>query len=83
MIYIFSIINKALLFKYSYNKKMKICALAWNPLDHTQLIFCDVEGNMGNVKVTINDSDSGSSNKKSPVKSKNSRKPAEEDLGKA
>jgi len=82
MIYVFSIINKATLFKYSYNKKLKLCALGWNPVDHSQLIFCDVEGNMGNIKVTINDLDNSSS-KKSPVKSKNTKKTAEENLGKS
>lgn len=71
MVYVFSIINNAMLFKYSYNKKIKISSLAWNPKDQTQLLFCDMEGNMGNIKVTLNDD---SLMEASPVKSKSTKK---------
>ena len=80
MIYMFSIINNSMLFKYSYNKKMKLCSLAWNPKDLSQLIFCDMEGNMGNIKVTLKDDLIGDRPKKSKSKSKKSDK--NEDLGK-
>ena len=81
MIYVFSIVSNAMVFKYSYNKKMKICSLAWNPSDQSQLLFCDINGNMGNVKVTLNDASSQDSvpvKAKAPAKAKKT----EEDLGK-
>lgn len=59
MIYIHSIINKSLLFKYSYSKKCKICSLVWN---QDEIIFCDFNGHMGQIKPSIkNDMDVGSS----------------------
>lgn len=52
MIYVHSIINKSLLFKYSYSKKSKICSLIWN---QNEIIFCDISGNMGQIKPGIKD----------------------------
>ena len=77
MVYVFSIINNAMLFKYSYNKKMKLCSLAWNPSDQSQLLFCDDQGNMGNIKVVLNDD---SLMETSPVKSK-AKKKTDDNLG--
>lgn len=54
MIYIHSLINKSLVFKYSYTKKSKICSLVWNQAN--EIIFCDLNGNMGIVKPTLKDS---------------------------
>jgi chromosome transmission fidelity protein 4 len=53
MIYIHDIINKSLIFKYSYKKTAKMCSLAWNPKDTNEIIFCDTKGYMGSVKYTI------------------------------
>jgi len=66
MIYIHSIINKSLLFKYSYTKKARLCSLAWNPNDQSDIIFCDINGYMGHVKPTLND---GMSEENEPKKS--------------
>lgn len=55
MIYVHSIINKSLLYKYSYTKKSKICSLLWNPQNQNEIIFCDINGNMGQIKPTIRD----------------------------
>lgn len=75
MIYVFSIINKSVLFKYSYTKKLKICSIAWNPTDQSQLLFCDLNGNMGNIKVTLNDEKESNS----PVKAKKTKKSGKND----
>ena len=61
MLYIHSLINKSLVFKYSYTKKSKICSLVWNQAN--EIIFCDLNGNMGIVKPTLKDSISSSSDK--------------------
>ena len=53
MIYVHSIINKSLLFKYSYTKKSKICSLAWNPTNQNEVIFCDIKGDLVIIKVII------------------------------
>lgn len=55
MIYIHSIINKSRVFKYSYTKKSKICSLAWNPSNSSEIIFCDIKGQMGMVKPELKD----------------------------
>ena len=62
MIYIHSIINKSMLFKYSYTKKARLCSLAWNPTDQSDIIFCDINGYMGHVKPTLNDDGMGEEN---------------------
>jgi chromosome transmission fidelity protein 4 len=52
----------SLVYKYSYTKKAKLCSLAWNPTNQNEIIFCDINGNMGLVKPTFkentNDTDS-------------------------
>jgi len=55
MVYIHSIINKSMVFKYSYNKKNRICSLAWNPMNQSEIIFCDLTGYMGLIKPVIRD----------------------------
>lgn len=55
MIYVHSIINKSLVYKYSYTKKARICSLVWNPSNQGEIIFCDVNGNMCLVKPVIRD----------------------------
>ncbi|RNA00757.1 WD repeat and HMG-box DNA-binding 1 isoform X1 [Brachionus plicatilis] len=52
MIYIHSIINKSLMFKYSYSKKSTICSLIWL---QDEVIFCDKIGSMGQIKPRISD----------------------------
>jgi chromosome transmission fidelity protein 4 len=44
MVYVHSIVNKSLVFKYSYTKKSKICSLVWNPVNQNEIIFCDIKG---------------------------------------
>ena len=69
MIYIHSIVNKSLLFKYSYSKKFKICSLIWN---RDEIIFCDFNGHMGQIKPNIkNDMDSVSSSETKKISKNN------------
>lgn len=44
MVYVHSIVNKALVFKYAYNKNTKICSLSWNPNNQNEVLFCDIKG---------------------------------------
>jgi chromosome transmission fidelity protein 4 len=44
MVYVHSIVNKSLVYKYSYTKKSPITSLAWNPTNQNEIIFCDVKG---------------------------------------
>jgi chromosome transmission fidelity protein 4 len=64
MVFIHSIINKSLVFKYSYTKKSKICSLAWNPLNKSEIIFCDTKGQMGQIKANFKDQTSETSQEK-------------------
>ncbi len=64
MVFVHSIINKSLVFKYSYTKKSKICSLAWNPLNKSEIIFCDMKGQMGQIKANIKDQISDTSQEK-------------------
>ena len=50
MIYMHSIVNKAMVFKYSYTKKSKLTSLVWNPLNKDEILFCDIKGYMGQIK---------------------------------
>ena len=52
--YVHSIINKALLFKYAYSAHKRIAALVWCPAT-SAVVFCDTSGNMGLVKPTLKD----------------------------
>lgn len=54
-VYIHSIINKSQVFKYSYKKNVKLCSLAWNPTNQNEVLFCDMNGYMGQIKVSIKD----------------------------
>jgi WD40 repeat protein len=55
MVYVHSIITKSMVFKYSYNKKVRICSLAWNPENQNEIIFLDTNGYMGLIKPVIKD----------------------------
>lgn len=58
MIYIHSIINKSLIYKYSYTKKNRICSLVWHADSFDEIIFCDTNGQMGQIKPTFKESQS-------------------------
>ena len=64
MVFIHSIINKSLVYKYSYTKKTKFCSLAWNPSNKNEIIFCDIKGQMGQIKPTFKDQMSETSQEK-------------------
>lgn len=60
-IYIYSIITKQMLFKYAYNKKLRITSIAWNPSIEQEVLFCDIKGQLGFVKVTLSNETKDSS----------------------
>ena len=52
MVFVHSIINKSLVYKYSYNKKSRMCSLVWH--DMNEVLFCDIKGQMGQIKPSLN-----------------------------
>ncbi|CAF1034874.1 unnamed protein product [Brachionus calyciflorus] len=79
MVYVHSIINKSLLYKYSYTKKSPICSLVW---EKNEILFCDIKGNMGQIKPTIKDdiSDNSSSSETKKSSKKNDENLEMDDL---
>lgn len=57
MVFVHSIINKSLVYKYAYSKKNRISSLVWHATTSCEeIIFCDTNGQMGQIKPTLKDS---------------------------
>lgn len=84
MIYVHSIINKSLIYKYSYSKKTRICSQIWH---QNEILFCDINGQMGQIRPSLKDN--GGVNSEEPsaavvataAKSKAAKTTDEQELG--